>query len=357
MPYVFVYFISLHFISENRSYKAFWSVLSLAVISVLYQDTVSILFAILFACGACWIYNHFNKYLSCISVIVIAVMLGLIIFGIQDYINNFLMLLAEKISRFSNASATIYGGINSLFNTITVQSFEDLFAYRSYGGTAVIDNNLVTGIKDLFDNGYDGKWLSAYLSGHFYQLFVLAGICLSLADEIKGAQRTTLIIVFVCAIVSGDFRFALLFMLLESQFLSIAFIIISALCYLVSNILDLRAGYFVDGGIIELILNLSKPIYLLVGGIVFTAIGFFVSKYVCLRFGITDSFNVYIPSGLNSFVDSLGGIVNIVKIREDNIVEVRNPKLINTFKINCDIKENLVKVDDERLCDLEEYLE
>ena len=82
---------------------------------------------------------------------------------------------------------------------------------------------------------------------------------------------------------------------------------------------------------------------------------YFVYKFIYEKHGITDSFNAYIPTRLNSFVSALGGISNIIRFKNDGL-EVRNPKLIDTVSLDCEIKENFVTTKDKRMIELKEYL-
>ena len=78
-------------------------------------------------------------------------------------------------------------------------------------------------------------------------------------------------------------------------------------------------------------------------------------KYILLRFGISDIYNVYIPSRLNGIVDSLGGVGNIIRSK-NNFIEVRNPALVNELYLDCDINENIIKSDNEMFIELTEYI-
>ena len=89
--------------------------------------------------------------------------------------------------------------------------------------------------------------------------------------------------------------------------------------------------------------------------IVFVAIGYFVSKYFYEKYGVSSCFNIYIPKRLRKTVSSLGGVQNIIRISND-LIEVRNPKLINEIDLKCEVKENQIKIDLNKISDLKEYL-
>jgi phosphotransferase system glucose/maltose/N-acetylglucosamine-specific IIC component len=265
------------------------------------------------------------------------------------------MSIAYTISNKSTISSILFGALTTLLAIFDNKSFAELFFYKSYGGIIINGDNVITGIKDLVENGYSGELISNYLSGHYFLLFALVGIAVALSDEIKDKQKICLIVVTVATVLTGNISLLVLFLFFESWHLYLSVILLSALSFLASSLLDMKIGYMFNGGIIELILNINKPVYLFVGGLVFVAIGFFVAKYSHLKFGISDSLNIYIPSRLNNLVNSLGGIINIVKLNDDTI-EIRNPKLVNNFELDCEIRENLVKLDSNKIGELKEYI-
>lgn len=186
-------------------------------------------------------------------------------------------------------------------------------------------------------------------------IFAILGIMLSLSEQLKQAQKICLFVTFAAAALTGNISLALFFILLESPYLFMSALLISALSFAASALLDIRIGYLHGGGLIEMLINIDKPLYLIAAGVVFFAIGYFITKYSVLKSGVSDCLNVYIPARLNKLVASLGGIVNIIKIKDDT-VEVRNPKLVNNFELKCEIKENLIKTDDDKISELKEYL-
>lgn len=354
VPYIFSYFITISLAKEDRYYRAFVMIISLLIFSSL-SGTNNILLSIIISFSANYIFNKFERIIAYISVIIISVILGLILFYISDYIYELFMLIASFVSKTGRFSSFLYGVFSSLFNSVSISSFDELFYFRSYGGSLVINDEIITGIKDMSQNGYTGKLVSSYLSGHYFQLFTLAGVALALGEELKGSQKVAMLFTFILGILSGDLRLCLLFLFLESYYLGFAIILLSGACCLVSNLLDIASPFIYNGGAVEMLFYINNPVYLLCGGIVFTAIGFFVTKFVSLKFGLSDGFNIYIPTRLKTFVEALGGVVNIVKI-DGNTVQIRNPKLVNTFEIDCNIKENKVKINDERIYELKEYL-
>lgn len=355
VPYIFCYFITMYFTNGERWLKAFWAVICLCVFATASDINISFFAGIAAALMYSYFYEHFNKYISFSVTLISSVLIGLAMSYLGDVLKDVLMGTARFVSDKGMVTAILFSVISTMLSLFGSNSFNDLFYYKSYGGTIVKDDNVITGIKDLFENGYSGEQLADYMTGHYFLLFVILGVMLALADELKAVQKICLFITMLCSFVSGNISLALLFIFIESPFLFILITIISAVCYITSHLLDIRMGYLFSGGMVEMFSSLDKPVYFFVCAVVFVAIGYFVTRYSNVKAGISDCFNTYIPTRFNHLLNALGGIVNIVKINED-IAEVRNPKLVNTFDLKCEIRENLVKVEDEKIRDLGEYL-
>ncbi len=355
VPYIFCYFITMYFTNGERWLKAFWAVICLCVFATASGIQLSFFAGIAAALMYSYFYEHFNKYISFSVTLISSVLVGLAMSYLGDVLKDLLMSMARFVSDKGIVTAILFSVISTIFSLFGSNSFNDLFFYKSYGGTMVKDDNVITGIKDLFENGYSGEQLADYMTGHYFMLFVILGVMLALADELKAVQKVCLLITMLCSFVSGNISLALLFIFIESPFLFILITIISAVCSVTSHLLDIRMGYLFSGGIAELFTSLDKPVYFFVCAVVFVAIGYFVTRYSNVRAGISDCFNTYIPTRFNHLLGALGGIANIIKISDD-VAEVRNPKLVNTFDLKCEIRENLVKVEDEKLKELGEYL-
>lgn len=355
VPYIFCYFITMYFTNGERWLKAFWAVICLCVFATASGIQLSFFAGIAAALMYSYFYEHFNKYISFSVTLISSVLVGLAMSYLGDILKDLLMSTARFVSNKGIVTAVLFSVISTILSLFGSNSFNDLFYYKSYGGTMVKDDNVITGIKDLFENGYSGEQLADYMTGHYFMLFVILGVMLALADELKAVQKVCLLITMLCSFVSGNISLALLFIFIESPFLFILITIISAVCSVTSHLLDIRMGYLFSGGIAELFTSLDKPVYFFVCAVVFVAIGYFVTRYSNVRAGISDCFNTYIPTRFNYLLGALGGIANIIKISDD-VAEVRNPKLVNTFDLKCEIRENLVKVEDEKLKELGEYL-
>lgn len=355
IPYIFCYFICLSFSRGRRWFRAFWSVLCLAVFATAFGGSISFFAGILMAIFCSFFFNRYGAFTAFTVTAASSVIFGIFFYSVSDFMSNAQMTLAYAVADKGLISSVLFGVISKFMSLFGAESFDGLFFFKSCGGTLVADGNVITGVKDIFESADASVLLSRFMSGHFFFLFALAGIMLSLSEELKSAQKISLFVTFCSALLSGNVSLTMFFIFLESPWLFLTALFLSGLSYCAGSLLDIRTGYLFNGGLVEMLMNIDKPVYLIFGGLVFVAMGYFSAKYSVLKFGSSDCLNTYIPSRLNKLVNSLGGIVNIVKVKDDT-VEVRNPKLVNNFDIDCEIRENIVKIDDEKIRELKDYL-
>ena len=340
--YVFCYYITLKLTNGKQAFKAFWSVMCFALLSTAansFVDGIPLFILGIFTgllCSFC--FNRFGMILALAVTVGTCVIIGILTGSDKAYF-----------------SPVLFGVIDNIFSLLDIDTFREMIFNNSYGGSVLIGDEIVTGVKDMLKSGYSGKLVSTYLSGHYFLLFSLSGISAALFFDLKGVQRYVLLATAVCAVISGNITFLLLFLFLESPYLFAAVLILSGGAYLAAYVIDLGMGYLAGGGITEMIIYSDKLVYLLAGGVVFVAIGYFVYKFVFEKHGISDCCNVYIPTRLNGFVSALGGMSNIIRYKDGGIF-VRNPKLVDTVSVECEIDENFIKTEDERLDELREYL-
>ncbi|MDE6470875.1 MAG: PTS transporter subunit EIIC [Eubacterium sp.] len=359
MGYAFCYFIVYRLTYKKSAFSAFWGVLCLAVfytaMNSLYESSSVYFVGIIMALFCVFCFNKLDKVLAMSLTMISSILFGVLLGFLLDYWDNFVMWLSQLISGKGYFSPVLFSVADNIFSLFGIDSLKYMIFYKSYGGAIIYEGEIVTGVKDLFSAGYTGQLVSSYLSGHYFLIFALVGVSTALFSNLKGIQKYILVIVTVSAVISGDISILLLFLFFESPFIFAAVLLMGALAYLAAYILDLGIGYVFSGGIIELIMYIDKAVYLLAGGVVFVAIGYFVYKFCYEKHGISDCLNIYIPTRLNNFVKALGGINNIVRYKNDAL-EVRNPKLIDTVTIECEINENIIKSSDKRFLELKEYL-
>lgn len=359
LPYAFCYFFAVSAVNGKRWLVGSWSVLCLAVFITAYKAVsageTSLVFGLIIGAVIWFTHKYFNSSITFIAIsAVISILLGLALGYTYDAFVNFNMDLSSFISGRGLLSGALFASVKTVNTLFDSDVFQNMFFYKSYGGSFFVNGEIVTGVKDLFAVMPNAKEVSAYLSGNYYLLFSVTGMSLAMLSNLKGAHKTALIVALSCMLLSGNLSVILLFFLLESPALLVAVILISVLSYVSAYIINVGAGYLYGGGIIEMFMYNSNRVYLIAGSIVFLAIGYFVYKYCYEKYGISDCYNIYIPTRLNRVVDALGGIKNIVRFKED-YVEVRNSQLVDNLRLECEINENIVRSPDKAVNELKEY--
>lgn len=358
--YAFCTFATAKFAKGKILFKALWSIFCLLIIETSiysFGNTVNksyflgLLVGIL--CGLC--FNRLDDITAYIITFFVSLTLGILIGFSLEYYNDFVMMLASLTSNKGGFSSIIFSSFNYLFKLFGSNDFENMIFTKSYGGSMFFGSELVTGVKELFAKGYTGQLVSTYMSGHYYLLLSIFGIGIGMMSSLRKSQKIALIFTIASALISGRIELAILFFLLESPFLFISVLLLSVISYFTSYVLKLSVGYVNNGGLIELILGFNNGLYIIVGGVIFIALGYFVYKYCYEKYGISDCMNIYIPTRLNGVVKALGGIKNIVRFK-GNDLEIRNPKLIDNLSLSCEIDGNIVKSSQEEFLELKEYL-
>lgn len=359
IPYFFCYYFAVMPRRGKKFFSGIWSVLCLAVFSTAFRSLsgsqITIFSGIFVGFIIYYIFRHIEKkYLSLSLTFISCLLLGLLFGFLYEYFYDFNMSLSKFISDKGIISSVLFGIFNTVYSVFDSNTFADMFFNKSFGGSVLIENDLVTGVKELLSSGYEGKLISTYLSGHYYLLFATVGVCIALIANKKGIQRKVLFVISVATVLSGNLTLAFVFLFFESPAILISLVVVSALSYASAYLIDLGAGYLHSGGIFEMFVYHGEVVYLLAGGTVFLVIGYFVCRYCCEKYGISDCFNIYYPDRLKYLVNALGGEDNIIRFKDSN-VEVRNPKLVNTIILSCEINENVVTSDSASLKQLREY--
>ena len=359
VPFVICFFLTLIMSRGKRGFKAFWSAVCLSVFFTCFSSVSkadgAIFCAFLISLICIYLFDSCEVWVSLILSAFASAVLGILFGYLNDFALNFYMWIARLMGQRGILSSLFFSAVKPFLSLLDINSFGELFFHKSSGGSFFIGDNIVTGAKDLFIAGYEGKSISGFLSGHFYFLFSLCGVSASLSSELKNAQKIALVCTAVASVLSGNTTLILLFIFFESPLLFLSSVFFSVLSYLTSYLLDLSIGYELNGGFVEMLLNLNNPVYLFAGSAVFVCIGYFTAKYSIEKHGISDSLNTYIPTRLNKTVDALGSITNIIRFKND-CIEVRNPKLVNQLMLDCEIDSNVVKSNDEDFLALKEYL-
>lgn len=260
--------------------------------------------------------------------------------------------LASVISGNSFA----FGGLCDAYNFMFGSLFPDLFYFKDYGGSTVINNSLVAGALNIFKASISQPLsaVSTYLTGRYFaNVFLPVGIYLSLFKKIKSRFSIPLFLSLIVSVLFGNNTMFLIFIFFYNPFLFIAFAVGNALASLGSSLVDIRVGFIDNASVIEMIKYMSDVGYFLAVGLVCGALVYFISKYAVEKYDF-DTYR-FIPPSVKKLLDALGGAENIEKA-ENDYVTVYNPNLVNILKIDCEVCENKIMLSDDDLNTIKEYI-
>ncbi len=279
--------------------------------------------------------------------IVLALVLSMLYPYMYELLKSFCSLLKNKPG--------LFGVINNLYSITFSENFGDMFYHKSYSQAILVNDKLVSGAMDIFAASKENPMpiVSKYLSGkYFVNIFVSAGVFLSLYSKFKEKQKWAFVFVSLLAFAVGDVRFLSLFLLLFNPFVYICYLFLVFVCYLVSGMLDIRIGFAENGSLFELFRYGNNWIYFLLTGLVIVLLSYFAVRLVLSKFDFQK--RKFLPRDVKKLVTALGGDRNIEHIKNDKLY-VRNPNLINILNIDCDIHENEITLNYDDLQLLKEY--
>lgn len=255
---------------------------------------------------------------------------------------EYLFSALRRFCGFVGNKAILFGVFNNFYSIAFSDNFEELIFTKDYSLSAVIDDNIVAGIKNIFIANPDNApfEVAQYLSGKYLvNIFVVLGITVALYSRLSGMELLSFLLLSALSIVFGDIKLFSLFILIFNPVIYLSFLGMTFVSYLVCSLLDLRIGYADNGSVFELFRYGNNWIYFLLSGLVIAVMSYFLTQIVISKFDIQK--RKILPREVRRIINSLGGEKNIVKIKEDSII-VKNPNLINVLNLDCDINENEV---------------
>ncbi len=356
-PLAISFFTTFYLVKGRKTFKALFALFCTFVFYSVFMQSKSYLFAILISLLAYYCFKNLNLITASLLIIFSTLIFAVLSTYLYDYYNSLIMVIAAFVSNKENISSAMFGFINTLLSPLDFSNFENMFYFKSFGSTAVInENSIISGAINLFKNNINSEAVITYLSGHSYLIFLIIGVFSSLVKELRDFEKLIFTVVFASSILCGNVSLFMLFILFESPYLFLSLCAISALGYFCASLIKISVGFSFGGGIIEILFNADKYVYLITLGVVFIAIGYFVTKYFYEKYGISSLLNIYIPNKLKNTVSALGGIQNIIRFNDASI-EVRNPKLVDEIQLDCEIKENNIKIKRSLIDDLKEYID
>lgn len=355
VPLIIAFFTTFYLAKGRKTFKALFVLFCTFVFYSLFSQSKSYFFAILISLLAYYCYENLSVITASLLIIASSLIFAVLCTYLYDYYNNLIMVVAAFVSDKGNISSALFGFINTLLSPFDFKSFENMFYFKSFGSSIVVDNKVISGAINIFNNNVKSQSIITYLSGHSYLIFLIVGVFSSLVKELNGFEKLIFIVLFTSAVLCGNINLFMLFIFLESPYLFLSMCAVASLCYFCASIVKISVGFSFGGGIFEILINADKYIYLITISVVFVAIGYFVTKYFYEKYGISSLLNIYIPNKLKKTVSSLGGVQNIIRFNDASI-EVRNPKLVDEIALDCEIKENNIKINKSIIDDLKEYI-
>ena len=277
-PLAISFFTTFYLIDGRKTFKALFTLFCAFVFYSVFTQSKSYFFAVLISLLAYYCYKNLNFVTASLLLLSSTLIFAVLCTYLYDVYNNLIMGISSFVSNKGNISSAMFGFVNTLLSPLDFSSFENMFYYKSFGSTQVINNNsIVSGAINIFKNNINSQAVITYLSGHSYLIFLIIGVFSSLIKELKGIEKAVLCIIVASSILCGNVTIFMLFIFLESPYLFLSLCVISSLGYFCASIVKISVGFCFGGGIIEIFINADKYVYLITLGIVFTAIGYFVT--------------------------------------------------------------------------------
>ena len=357
-PYFIAFALPYHLLPESRAKCGLWSALSYGLFTALFTAVTNsepgLVWPILLGLGAVLCKDRVGEKQGLLLLPVMTLALGGLLGAAHGYYENALLWLLGKLGSSTTVSGVVFGVLNTLLRPLS-GAFEQPVYLHSAGGTVWLNGQILTGAKNIFAAKPDRLATALFLSGKGLQLFLLPGFALTLADCGKTRSKAALALFTVGCVLSGHTELFTLFLALESPFLLLAFAGLTGGCYLGSALLNLHWGFLQNGGIVEFLLHNSSGALPYLVGVTFCVLAYFVSRYTVVRYGIAEHSCVWLPKDLRPLVQELGGLQNILAIENDG-VQVRNSKRVNTLLLEGELKEDRFITDDPQIQALKEYL-
>ena len=341
------------FYETKSAEKGVVSGISIMCADLLYYSFSSYHFSLIFSliAGICAIKVLMNQRISysfCIlflSAFCLAFVFGLIHPLLNEYLNAFVKLISQK--------GFLFGSLSNLFDILFSNRFTQLFYHYGYSKTELINNGVVSGAVDIFKADENNSVISTYLTGkYFVNIFLTLGVFFALYKRLNEEVRLTFAAVCLTAILTGDVRLFSLFILIFNPVIYLAYLLAVSVSYLLPSLIKLNIGFENNGSIIELIKYGNSWGYFLISGVVLAVLMYFLSNLVMSKYKLSSG--AYYPKEVKRIISLLGNESNIKKT-QNNTVIVKNPNLVNILSLDCDIKGNVVSLNEEDIELIREY--
>ncbi len=251
---------------------------------ILFLSVISIVFYILKLIGAP---NADNLYSASVIIIVLSalfcniknkrktlIILLLFVFLITVYI-FFYDKIVKMLIQFSSGSAVKFSMINTIFNTFGFFDFQNYADYTSYGGSVIIDNDIVNGAVNIFMHNKSSKAVSQFLTSRFLMNFSVCAIAFAV-----GRKNFLICLIALISLFTGCLTPLLLLFVCVFPVCYLISLLASFASGLISFVIGIKFGFVCSPSIFELFIHNSNRIYSLVVCVLVFCVSYYFASLV-----------------------------------------------------------------------------
>lgn len=179
------------------------------------------------------------------------------------------------LADYSKDSPLKFGIINTLFNTFGLNDYQNYIDFTGYGGSHLINNEIVSGAVNIFKNNPGSKIVSQFLTARFLLIFSLFGFAASM-----GRKNIIIIIIAVIAVITGNCAALLLALLFLVPVYYLLVLISSFACSFVSSAVGIKLGFFHSASVFELLVHNDNKIYALIICVFVFCLSYYLARLV-----------------------------------------------------------------------------
>lgn len=213
------------------------------------------------------------KNLKKVKIVLLILVLSAILF-IFCY-DKIVLFLAD----YSKNSPMKFSIINTIFNTFGFYDYQNFIDFTGYGGSYLINNEIVCGAINIFKNNPDSKVVSQFLTARFLLIYSLSGFAVSL-----GRKNMNIMIIAAVAIITGNYTVLLLAFLFLVPVYYLLVLISSFICSFVSSVVGIKLGFYYSPSVFELLIHNDNKIYSLFICIFVLCLSYYLARLVKEKF-------------------------------------------------------------------------
>lgn len=140
-PLAISFFTTFYLINGRKTFKALFSLFCAFVFYSVFTQSKSYFFAVLISLLAYYCYKNLNFVTASLLLLSSTLIFAVLCTYLYDVYNNLIMGISSFVSNKGNISSAMFGFVNTLLSPLDFSSFENMFYYKSFGSTQVINNN------------------------------------------------------------------------------------------------------------------------------------------------------------------------------------------------------------------------